>query len=344
MQRRRWKLVRLTRLAGTVWVAAAWGCGESSPDSDNGRRPLTVFAASSLTEAFREAAGGFEERRAGVEVVLAFAGSQALRLQIEHGADFDVFASANLGHVRALAEAGLATDPQVFATSELAVVVPPDNPARIKSFGDLVRAERLVLGAEAVPVGAYAREALARADADGGWGAGFGAAALERVVSHESSARLARTRVELGEADAAIVYRADAVAAGAAWAEPLDGGAAGSGPHGPPTPRATWRRSLDGGAPDMDVPREAEGARLFALPVPSSLGVRAEYAIAAAAGRSSDQEDALAWIDFILSKEGRAVLARWGFAAEGEGVRDGHGEGPPLGIPESAARPPSARR
>lgn len=278
------------RLAWAFSIVATCGCADGLPESGSSQRALTVFAASSLTEAFREAARDFEERHADVEVVLAFAGSQALRLQIEQGADFDVFASANLGHVKALAEAGLAAAPRVFATSELAVVVPPDNPARIKSFGDLLRAERLVLGAEAVPVGAYAREALARAGAESGYGTGFGAAALAQVVSHENSARLARTRVELGEADAAIVYRADAVAAGAAWAERPGGGATGP------------------------------GARLLALPVPSSLGVRAEYAIAAAAGRSGDQEDAQAWIGFVLSPQGRAVLAQWGFATEGEGV------------------------
>lgn len=277
------------RLAWAFSIVATCGCADGLPESGNSRRALTVFAASSLTEAFHEAARGFEERHADVEVVLAFAGSQALRLQIEQGADFDVFASANLGHVQALAEAGLAAAPRVFATSELAVVLPPDNPALVESFGDLLRAERLVLGAEAVPVGAYAREALARAGAEGGYGTGFGAAALARVVSHESSARLARTRVELGEADAAIVYRADAVAAGAAWAEPPGD--------------------------------SAEGARLLALPVPSSLGVRAEYAIAAAAGRSGDQEDAQAWIGFVLSPQGRAVLAQWGFAAAGPPTR-----------------------
>lgn len=286
-------LVRALRLASMAPAAAAWGCGAGTPESGGDRRALTVFAASSLTEAFQEAAQRFEELHPDVEVTTAFAGSQALRLQIEHGAEADVFASANMDHVRALAEAGLAADPRVFATNELAVVVPPDNPARIESFGDLPRAERLVLGADAVPVGAYAREVLARATVL--YGAGFDAAALGRVVSHESSARLARAKVELGEADAAIVYRSDAVAAGAAWTTG-DAQAAGDAQTAGELPA-----------------RLGSGTRVLAIPAPPSLGVRAEYAIAAVVG-AADRRDVEAWIGFVLSPEVRGVLARRGFA------------------------------
>ena len=270
------------RAARLWWLAsslAAWSCGDGAPGSVGERRALTVFAASSLTEAFREIAPRFEARRSDVDVVLVFAGSQVLRLQIEQGAEFQVFASADLAHVRALADAGLATTPRVFAANDLAVIVPPDNPARIESFGDLPRAERLVLGTAAVPVGAYARVALTRATAH--YGAAFEAKVLERVVSHESNTRLVRTKVELGEADAAIVYRTDAVAAGASDA----------------------------------------GTRVRAVPVPPSLGVRVEYAIAVAAG-TADRSDAEAWVEFVLSPEGQGVLSRRGFAGPGLSPRD----------------------
>lgn len=256
-------------------VLAACSCrGESAPASGSDRRELTVFAASSLMEAFQDLAPRFEQRRSDVDVVLAFAGSQVLRLQIEHGARAHVFASADLGHVQALADAGLVTSPQVFATNELAVIVPSDNPARIESFGDLREAERLVVGAAAVPVGAYAREALARAGVH--YGEAFAAEVLARVVSHEPSARLARARVEIGEADAAIVYRTDALAGGAA---------------------------------------------VRVLPLPSSLGVRAEYGIAAAA-ETATRADAEAWISFVLSPEGQGILARRGFGAAQPSTQD----------------------
>lgn len=174
------------------------------------RQPLRVFAASSLTDAFREMAGAFEGAHPDTEVVLVFAGSQILRLQIEQGAPADVFASANPQHMEALVEGGLVSGERVLARNELVVIVPPANPAGIESFADLVRAKRIVIGTPNVPVGAYAREALRRAGAEAGGGA-FAHAVLGRVVSEESSVRLVRAKVELGEADAAIVYRTDAV-------------------------------------------------------------------------------------------------------------------------------------
>ncbi len=189
-------------LATALAVAA---CGPPGPE----RQPLRVFAASSLTDAFSDMAGAFEAAHAGTDVVLVFAGSQVLRLQIEQGAPADVFASANPRHMESLVSEGLVTRQRVLAENELVVIVPRGNPSRIEDFADLVRAERLVIGTPYVPVGAYTREALRRAGA-GGDLPGFAARVLGRVVSEESNARLVRAKVELGEADAAIVYRTDA--------------------------------------------------------------------------------------------------------------------------------------
>jgi molybdate transport system substrate-binding protein len=97
----------------------------------------------------------------------------------------------------------------VFARNRLVVIVPLDNPAGIESFSDLPDARRIVLGTTQVPVGRYAREIIAAAD--GLVRPGFGAAVLANVVSGESNVRLARAKVELGEADASVVYLTDAV-------------------------------------------------------------------------------------------------------------------------------------
>lgn len=170
---------------------------------------LSVFAASSLTEAFGSLEAPFESAHPGVDATLSFAGSQTLRLQIERGARADVFASADPRQVALLAASGLVDDAQPFAHNELAVIVPLANPAGIRSFRDLPRARRLVLGSESVPAGAYAREILSRAALT--VDPAFETAVLERLVSEESSVRLVRAKVEMGEADAAIVYRSDAV-------------------------------------------------------------------------------------------------------------------------------------
>lgn len=191
--------------AAAVAAVLLTGCGEDQ----TARSPLRVFAASSLTEAFQEMADAFEAVYPRIDVVPVFAGSQVLRLQIEQGARADVFASADQRHLEALARAGLVTESRVFAGNELVVIVPRDNPAAIAAFADLPRATRLVIGTEHVPAGAYARAALKRAATR--HGTDFEAAVLGSVASEESNVRLARAKVELGVADAAIVYRTDAV-------------------------------------------------------------------------------------------------------------------------------------
>ena len=126
------------------------------------------------------------------------------------GAPADVFASANAAHVDALVDAGLAEPSRVFADNELVVIVPVDDPAAIASFVDLDTAERVVVGAQDVPVGIYTRALLDRAAAV--LGEDFARRVRAHVVSEETNVRLARAKVELGEADAAIVYATDAAA------------------------------------------------------------------------------------------------------------------------------------
>ena len=169
---------------------------------------LSVYAASSLTEAFGELEEIFESAHPSVDVSITFAGSQVLRLQIEQGAPADVFASANMDHMQALVDSGLVEEGHVFAQNDLVIIVPPDNPAAIEELGDLGEAQRLVIGTASVPAGQYAREILRRAAPS--HEEGFEAIVMSRVVSEESNVRLARAKVELGEADAAIVYRTDA--------------------------------------------------------------------------------------------------------------------------------------
>lgn len=169
-----------------------------------------MFAAASLTDVFNDLEQSFEAANAGVDVVFSYGGSQVLKLQISEGAPGDVFASADAVPMRALVSAGLAQPSQTFAHNELVIAVPADNPAHIAALEQLLRAQRLVIGAASVPVGIYTRELFARASA--AYGAGFERGVLSRVVSEESNVRLVRAKVELGEADAAVVYRTDAAA------------------------------------------------------------------------------------------------------------------------------------
>ncbi len=171
---------------------------------------LTVFAASSLRDAFQDLGRSFEQQHPGTSISFNFAGSQELRTQVEHGARADVFASADPRTLRALAGAGLALEAQVFARNEPVIVVPAGNPAGIHSLADLPRARRLVVGAPEVPIGEYTVRILEAASRR--YGPAFGAAVEARVASRELNVRQVLAKVALGEADAAIVYRTDALA------------------------------------------------------------------------------------------------------------------------------------
>ncbi len=177
-------------------------------------RRLTVFAAASLTQAFEEIGNGFEAEHPGVHITYKFAGSQALRTQIEQGAPADVFASASPADMDALAGAGYVHSSSIrpLLTNRLEVILPAGNPAGLSRLQDLSRPGlKLVLAAQDVPVGKYARQALAKMDAP--FGASFSKQVLANVVSEEDNVKQVVAKVELGEADAGIVYVSDAVAA-----------------------------------------------------------------------------------------------------------------------------------
>jgi molybdate transport system substrate-binding protein len=172
---------------------------------------ITVFGAASLTEAFRELGRTFEQRHPGATVQFNFAGSQQLALQMEQGAPADVFASADQRWMDYVKDKDLIEgEAPVFARNRLVVIVPKTNPARIGALVDLARqGTKIVLAAEAVPVGKYSREAIAKlADAEGS-PAGYDRRVLANVVSQEENVKSVVAKVQLGEADAGIVYRSD---------------------------------------------------------------------------------------------------------------------------------------
>ena len=172
-------------------------------------REITVFAAASLTDAFQELAALMEED--STRVRYNFAGSQQLAVQLEQGARADVFASADqrwMDHVR---ERQLTAGPlKVFAHNRLVAIVPRSNPGGILELQDLARRGlKLVVGAETVPVGKYTRETLHRLERLAGFPPAYGDSVLANVVSQEENVKSVVAKVQLGEADAGIVYRSD---------------------------------------------------------------------------------------------------------------------------------------
>jgi molybdate transport system substrate-binding protein len=182
---------------------------------EDASQTLTVFAASSLTEAFHEAGRDFERREQGVRVVFSFASSALLRTQIEQGAPADLFASADWDAMRALVRAGFVRGAVEIARNRLVIITRLTNPGRIFRLQDLARTGvRVVMTAPEVPIGRYTREALTRMSAPGAFGREFATAVMRNVISQEPNVRGLVSRVLLGEVDAAIVYATDARAAG----------------------------------------------------------------------------------------------------------------------------------
>ena len=172
---------------------------------------LTVFAASSLTDAFEDLATGFEAANPGVDVLFNFAGSSDLAAQLAEGAPADVFASANNRQMQAAKDAGrIAGAPVTFVKNRLVLVVPSDNPANITGLRDLADdGVLLVVAAPDVPVRDYTNTMLDRLAADPSYGEAYREAFMANVVSEEQNVRQVSAKVALGEADAGIVYLSD---------------------------------------------------------------------------------------------------------------------------------------
>lgn len=175
---------------------------------------LTVFAAASLTEAFGDLARALEQTHPGLAVRFSFAGSQQLAFQIEQGAPADVFASADQRWMDYAKDKGLVEgETPVFARNRLVLIVPRSNPARIGSLKDLARrGTKILMAAEAVPAGKYSREALKKLAAAEGYPPAYEQRVLGNVVSQEENVKSVVSKVQLGEADAGLVYQSDVTA------------------------------------------------------------------------------------------------------------------------------------
>ena len=170
---------------------------------------LTVFAAASLTAPFSDIGKRLEAIYPGLKIIYNFGGSPILRMQLEQGARADVFVSADTVQMELATRSGVVQGATpIFVTNRLVVIVPRDNPGKVTAFRDLARPGlKLDLAAPTVPVGNYSRQALRQANAT--YGADFESRARRNVVSEEENVKQVAAKVQLGEADAGIVYVSD---------------------------------------------------------------------------------------------------------------------------------------
>ncbi|MFG2130685.1 molybdate ABC transporter substrate-binding protein [Streptomyces sp. NPDC048751] len=201
--------------AGAVAVLALSACSDSSAKSGSSGSSgssssskvsgtVTVFAAASLKESFTALGRQFEKEHPGTKVTFSFGGSDSLAASITGGAPADVFASASPKTMKIVTDAGDASGtPATFVRNQLEIATLPGNPDKVSSLKDLTKSDlKVVLCAKEVPCGAAAQKAL-------------DAAGLKLTpVSYEQDVKAALTKVELKEADAAVVYKTDVHAAG----------------------------------------------------------------------------------------------------------------------------------
>ncbi|GGZ00432.1 molybdate-binding protein [Streptomyces olivaceoviridis] len=207
--------------AGAAAALALSACSSSSDSTDSSNSSdssassgtstspklsgtVTVFAAASLKESFTALGKEFEKQHPGTKVDFNFGGSDTLAANITGGAPADVFAAASPKTMAVVTdEKDTAGTPVTFVRNQLEIATVPGNPHKVASLKDLTKAGlKVVLCDRTVPCGAAAQKAL---DASG----------LKLTpVSYEQDVKGALTKVELKEADAAVVYKTDVRAAG----------------------------------------------------------------------------------------------------------------------------------
>jgi molybdate transport system substrate-binding protein len=164
---------------------------------------ITVFAASSLKEAFTTLGKQFEAAHPGVTVTFNFAASSDLANQITQGSPADVFASASAKNMTQVTTAGDATNPTPFVKNVMEIALPPANPGKIAALADLARAGvKLAVCQAQVPCGSTAAQVFTNAKL------------TVHPVTLEPDVKSVLAKVELGEVDAGMVYVTDVRAAG----------------------------------------------------------------------------------------------------------------------------------
>ncbi len=198
--------MRLRLIAAAVAALCA-ACGSTAPAAATPSAlsgSITVFAAASLSDPFKALSSAFQTAHPRVTVQFNFAGTPTLVTQIEQGAQADVFASADTTNMDKLKGDGFTVGtPQLFAHNQLEIVVAPGNPKGITGLADLAK-PGVIYNSEAatVPAGKYSLQALAKAGV------------TVTPKSLETDVKSVVSKVELGEADAGIVYTTDVKAAG----------------------------------------------------------------------------------------------------------------------------------
>lgn len=198
------RVVGALALTGAVFAACA--SARTAPAE------LTVLAASSLSSTLPDLSIAWTKSHPTITLVTSTGATPALRTQIEQGAPADILLGADTTNAQALIDEGDAYGPLTeFATNQLTVIVPADNPAAIASPVDLAEPGVCVIGTGSdVPITKYATQLVRNLSHRPDYGADFATKYGANVCSHEDNVGAVVNKISLGEGDAAIVYVTDA--------------------------------------------------------------------------------------------------------------------------------------
>ncbi|MFJ3814286.1 molybdate ABC transporter substrate-binding protein [Streptomyces sp. NPDC090056] len=176
-------------------TATASGSATGAPAAN-----LTVLAAASLTDVFKTAGAAYEKSHPGTKLTFSFAGSQELVAQVSQGSPADVLVTADTKSMdKVKADTGA---PAVIAKNRLVIATGEGNPHKVDDLKDLADTKlKVVLAAPEVPAGKYSKQILDKQKI------------AVKPVSQEPNVRAVLSKVQLGEADAGLVYRTDAESA-----------------------------------------------------------------------------------------------------------------------------------
>lgn len=161
---------------------------------------MSVYAAASLTEVLDE-----YNNILGEKLNLNFDSSTRLRIQIENGAEPDIYLSANQKNIDTLKEKKLVKESKEILKNRMVIITPKNSP--VKNPSDLTENIKLVVAEDEVPCGRYALEVLENYNLK--YGKNYSEKVLNNVVSKELNVKLVVSKIAMGEADAGIVYITD---------------------------------------------------------------------------------------------------------------------------------------
>jgi molybdate transport system substrate-binding protein len=245
---------------------------------------LRVFAAASLTHVIQDnrTLHAFEQQN-NVKILFNLGGSDTLYQQIFSGSPADVFMAADSSWLQKLNQNGLLHNNQYwnFTSNILVVILPPDNPKSIKSLIDLVQpGVRIAVTGFTVPVGRYTNITLTQIDKT--WG--NPASSKYKGSQWERYRERVIANVVTYETNVEQVVGkvlTDTVDAGVAYASD-----------------ATFLGQ----------------SKLKYLPIPADVNVQAAYSIGVL-NESTHYDLAMKYVNFWISQDGQALLAKYGFGS-----------------------------